>query len=204
MEENFFVTLPMMESWFGKIMKKAAVFLDRDGVINEDHAFVHKIEDFVYIDGVKEALKIIKSKGYLSILVTNQAGIAYGYYTEEDYRILTDWMQNDLKTDSIEFDGIYFCPHHPEKGYPPYLMKCGCRKPETGMLIKAVEDFDIDLSSSFMVGDRMSDVETGVRAGCRGSFLVSTGKPLPHFTGNQPDFVRKNLLEVAMELPVTS
>ncbi len=183
-------------------MKRSAVFLDRDGVINEDRAFVHRIEDFVYIAGVREALKIIKSKGYLTVLVTNQAGIAYGYYTEEDYRILTDWMQKDLGSDSLEFDGVYFCPHHPTKGNAPYLQSCRCRKPETGMLLQASADLDIDFAGSYMVGDRMSDVETGRRAGCAGSYLVSTGKPLPDFDGGIPDFVKRDLLQVARELPV--
>ena len=182
-------------------MSHAAVFMDRDGVINEDRAYVHRVEDFAWIAGVKEALGILRGKGYLLVLVTNQAGIAYGYYALEDYLTLTGWMQQELARENLAFDGVYFCPHHPTKGQAPYLASCRCRKPGTGMLEEARRDLDISFADSYMVGDRMTDVETDRNAGCRQSFLVTTGKPLPDFQGATPDFVRRDLLAVATELP---
>ncbi len=178
-----------------------AVFLDRDGVINQERDYVHRKEDFVFLPGVPEALGRFHELGWLTVLVTNQAGIAYGYYSPEDFLVLSAWMQGELAPFNAAFDGIFFCPHHPEKGQGEYLCSCPSRKPGPGMLLTAARRLDIDLPSSVMIGDRMGDVEAGRRAGCRMSYLVSTGKPLPDFPEGAPDFLRSSLADIAGELP---
>lgn len=180
---------------------RPAIFLDRDGVINVDTGYLHKIEEFKFIDLVKEALKLFKEKNYLLVLVTNQAGVAYGYYSENDVVTLNNWMQSELDKDGISFDGIYYCPHHPEKGIGKYLQKCNCRKPNIGMLERAHRDLKIDFSNSYMVGDRKSDVMTGKNANLKGSFLVKTGKPIDDDADSYCDGVYNNLLEIAKIVP---
>lgn len=184
-----------------KSKKYSAIFLDRDGVINVDHGFVHQIEKFDFLPGVKDALRIMKVKGYLLILVTNQAGIAYGYYTEEDHLKLDSYMQEELRKEGLAFDATYFCPHHSTKGIGKYRVECECRKPKPGMLLNACREFNIDIKTSYMVGDRMTDIEAGRNAGCVDSFLVKTGKPLPNFGEDLPNFVKDDLLEVAKFIP---
>ena len=179
---------------------RAAVFLDRDGVINVDHGFVHRIEDFEFVPRVHDALKIIREHGYLLILITNQAGVAYGMYTEDDVKILHDWMQRELDKEGLAFDGIYYCPHHPENGVNQYLCDCDCRKPKTGLIRKALADFDIDLKNSYMVGDRPSDIRTGINAGLKGSYLVRTGKPITDEGQNLADQVFSDLFEFAQQI----
>ncbi len=180
--------------------KSTAVFLDRDGVINVDHGYVHRIEEFEYLPRVKDALALIKSKGYLTVLVTNQSGIARGFYQVADYERLTDWMQDDLKKLNIAFDGIYYCPHHPN-GVGEYAVSCTCRKPGIEMFKRASADLNIDLTSSVMVGDRLSDIQAGINASCAQCYLVSTGKPLPEDTEQYAQIIRTDLWQVATELP---
>ncbi len=150
-----------------------AVFLDRDGVINHDYGYVHTLQDFHLIDGVVEGLKLLKQNGFTLIIVTNQAGVAYGYYTEYDIKILHDHLQTVLGYYGVSIDGIYYCPHHIKAKIPKYRKYCFCRKPNPGMLFKAEKDFDIDLSKSFMVGDRESDIEMALRVGVKPIFVGS-------------------------------
>ena len=142
------------------------IFLDRDGVINVDKGYVHKIEDFEFTKGAIKALKYFQSLGYILIIVTNQSGIARGYYTLKDFKKLTTWMKNRLKADGIEIKEVYFCPHSPDE-------KCLCRKPGPGMILKAAKDYDIDLKKSWMIGDKKSDIEAAKRAGIINTILIS-------------------------------
>ncbi|WED22478.1 D-glycero-beta-D-manno-heptose 1,7-bisphosphate 7-phosphatase [Vibrio sp. JC009] len=159
-------------------MAKPAVFLDRDGVINVDHGYVHDEHDFEFIDGVFEATKQLKDMGYLLVMVTNQAGIARGYYTEDRFLSLTQWMDWNFVDNGVEFDGFYYCPHHPEHGTGTYKQDCDCRKPKPGMLVSARDYLKIDMANSIMVGDKTGDLEAAEAAGVGTKILVRTGKPV--------------------------
>jgi D-glycero-D-manno-heptose 1,7-bisphosphate phosphatase len=153
---------------------RPALFLDRDGVINIEKDYLYRIDDFEFIHGIFPTLRKASSCGYALIIVTNQAGIARGYYSEEDYIILRDWLFEEFAKQEIKIDAEYFCPHHPScKG--PYGIECECRKPKPGMLISASHDYDIDLKSSIMVGDKESDIGAGFNAGVRRLVLVRSG-----------------------------
>jgi D-glycero-D-manno-heptose 1,7-bisphosphate phosphatase len=153
---------------------KRAVFLDRDGTINEEKEYLYRAEDFVFIPGAVEGITRLKGAGYLVVVVTNQSGIGRGYYSEADLKKLHSHMEGELAKAGTCLDGYYFCPHHPDQGLGPYAVHCDCRKPLPGMLRKAARDLGIDLTSSWMVGDKLADVTAGRAAGCR-SILVRTG-----------------------------
>ena len=150
------------------IMEKA-VFLDRDGTINVEKRYLYKPEDFEFIDGASEAIKQLNQLGYKVIVISNQSGIARGFYTITDVSKLHNHIDHELKKHGARIDAYYFCPHHPDYG-----PKCNCRKPETGLIEKAVQDFYIDLTESWMVGDKASDIECAARAKIRAA-LVMTG-----------------------------
>lgn len=157
--------------------KQKAIFLDRDGTINKYVGFLRKEEEFELIDGVAEAVKKINQSGYLAIVVTNQPVIARGEVTFEGLLTIHNKMETLLGKEGAYLDGIYFCPHHPHKGYegevPELKIECDCRKPKPGMLLKAAEDFNIDLSRSYMVGDGENDIKAGIAAGCK-TVLLNT------------------------------
>lgn len=159
-------------------MSKPAVFIDRDGVINVDHGYVHKRDDFEYIDGVFDATKKLKEMGYLLVLVTNQSGIARGMFTEDQFEILTEWMDWNFADNGVDFDGIYYCPHHPEATVEKYKEACDCRKPNPGMLVSAQRFLDIDMENSIMIGDKKEDMMAAQAAGVGTRILVRTGKPV--------------------------
>ena len=142
-----------------------AVFLDRDGVINVDKAYVYKIEDFEFCESVFEVLRHFQKLGYLLIIVTNQSGIGRGYYREEDFQTLSAWMRNELLEAKITLDAIYHCPHAPEAN-------CECRKPKSGMFEEAIKTFDIDVKSSWMIGDKTSDIEAAMGAKIENTILL--------------------------------
>ena len=154
-------------------MNNKAVFLDRDGVINEDLAYVNKIEDFKFIDGVFDACRYFKQLGYRLIIVTNQSGIGRGYYSEPEFAALTDWMKSQFVDNDCEIDAVYFCPHHPEKAVAPYLLQCECRKPAPGMLLRGIKDFDLLPSACVMIGDKPSDIAAAQAAGVGRKILLS-------------------------------
>jgi len=152
-------------------MPKPAVFLDRDGTINIDKGYVHSIDQWEWIPGAIDAIVALKKAGFLVIVITNQAGIARGYYDENDMANLHKTINMELKKQNAGIDRFYHCPHHPEFGN---VRECGCRKPMPGMLKQAYQDFDIDIAHSWLVGDKVSDIQAGKAAGIN-SMLVLTG-----------------------------
>lgn len=159
--------------------RKKAIFLDRDGTINVDKDYLYKIEDFQFEPKADEALKILYDLGYILIIVTNQSGIARGYYSEEDVEILHQDLSKILQEKGIEISKFYYCPHHPTKGVGKYKTDCECRKPNPGMLLKGIEEFSIDTSLSYMVGDKKSDVDAGLKAGVTSIFLNNGKEEIP-------------------------
>lgn len=159
--------------------KQKAIFLDRDGTINEYVGFLRKEEDFRLIPGVSEAIKKINNSGYLAIVVTNQPVIARGEVTEEELEEIHKKMETLLGLDGAYIDDIYYCPHHPDKGFegeiPELKIECDCRKPKTGMLEKAAREHNIDLSSSIMIGDSTLDIKMAENVGMQ-SVLLKTGQ----------------------------
>ncbi|MEG6512210.1 HAD family hydrolase [Desulforamulus ruminis] len=145
--------------------RRPALFLDRDGVINSDHGYVYKQENFQFIEGIFELCRTAKQLGYLIFVVTNQAGIGRGYYTEQDFLELTDWMCGVFSDKGIVIDGVYFCPYHPEHAVGQYKVDSPYRKPGPGMILQAAEEFDIDLVRSVLVGDKETDILAGMTAG---------------------------------------
>lgn len=160
--------------------KQKAIFLDRDGTINKYVGFLRNIDDFELIDGAAEAIKLINQSGYLAIIVTNQPVIARGEVTWEQLNEIHRKMETLLGKDGAYLDGIYICPHHPDKGFAgerqEYKIVCDCRKPKPGLLLKAAKDFNIDLSQSYMIGDDDRDVQAGLNAGCKESIKIETNK----------------------------
>jgi D,D-heptose 1,7-bisphosphate phosphatase len=146
---------------------KPAVFLDRDGVLNEDLGYVHEPDEFHWMPGAREALKGLNDEGYLVIIVTNQAGIGRGYYGHGDFAALMRWMDDDLAAVGAFVDAVYYCPHHPEHGLGEYRVACDCRKPEPGLLNKAIADWGLDVERSALVGDKPSDMQAAEAAGLR-------------------------------------
>ncbi|NPA51267.1 MAG: D-glycero-beta-D-manno-heptose 1,7-bisphosphate 7-phosphatase [Aquificae bacterium] len=180
-------------------MKKKAVFLDRDGVINVDKGYVYRIEDFEFYPGVFEALKLLQDSGYKLLVVTNQSGIALDYYKEEDFLRLNDYMISKLKENGIEIDKVYYCPHHEEGTNSKYTMKCDCRKPSSGMIRRGIEEFDIDVSRSFLVGDKENDIKAAHKEGIK-AILVKTGQGVKYVKDTQADYVAENLLDAVKNI----
>ena len=150
---------------------KKALFLDRDGVVNIEKEYLYKIEDFEFINGIVDLCKYYINLGYIIVVVTNQSGIAREYYTQNDFEALTSWMVDEFMKSGIKISKVYYCPHHPD-----ISGKCDCRKPNPGMLLNAQKDFDIDLNSSIIIGDKERDIEAGLNAGLRESYLFDESK----------------------------
>jgi len=146
-------------------VKRRALFLDRDGIINHDPGYVFRIEEFVFIDGIFELCRAAVSYGYLLIVVTNQAGIARGYYSEADFLRLTGWMCHRFEKERAPITKVFYCPSHPQHGKGDYLAESFDRKPNPGMLLRAAAEFQISLADSVMLGDKESDMEAARRAG---------------------------------------
>lgn len=146
-------------------MKNKALFLDRDGTINIDYGYVYRHEDFHFIKGVFDLVSAAKDLGYLVIIVTNQSGIGRGYYTESDFHILMDWVKSQFERQGGSIDAVYFCPDHPNYGKGAYQRDTIMRKPGPGMLLKAAQEWNIDLSQSILVGDSEADIKAGQLAG---------------------------------------
>jgi len=149
-------------------LSRVALFLDRDGVINVEKNYLHKIEDFEFIEGIFELCKKYEALGYAIVIVTNQSGIAREYYSEEDFEVLSTWMQERFKSEGINVTAIYHCPHHPD-----ISGTCSCRKPEPGMILDAAQKYDLDLKNSLLVGDSERDITAAHRAGIPETYLFS-------------------------------
>jgi len=160
--------------YIGMTKLRRAVFLDRDGTINVEKEYLHRVEEFEFIPGAAEAIRLLNDAGLLVIVVTNQSGIARGYYDEAALEEIHRHMERELSRFGASVDACYFCPHHPQHGIGDYRKECACRKPLPGMLIQAADDWSIDLSASFIIGDKLADVEAGLKAGCL-PLLVRTG-----------------------------
>ena len=173
-----------------------AVFLDRDGTLNIDYGYVHKIDDFHFIEGSIEALKKLKEMGYLLVLVTNQSGIARGYFTEQEFLQLTEWMDWSLADRGVDLDGIYYCPHHPEAKLAEFKQDCDCRKPKSGMLLQAIEELNIDPARSIMIGDKIEDLFAGQGAKIRTNILVRTGKEVTAKEEDEADYILDSIADL--------
>ena len=187
-----------------KLMKKtAAVFLDRDGVINEEVGYLDSLDKLKVIPAAFEAIRLINQSGMKAVVISNQAGVAKGLFTEDFVKKANRHLQTILSRQEAYLNHFYYCPHHPLEGEDPYRKVCECRKPAPGMLIQAAQDLDLDLQQSYFIGDRFNDMEAARKAGVRG-ILVKTGygsellqddgpdKPKPD---NQPDFVAEDILD---------
>ena len=147
------------------------VFLDRDGTINVEKHYLYKISDFEYVDGAVLGLKALSDMGYLLVIITNQSGIARGYYTEEDCLKLDRWLKNDLAGRGIQVAGSYYCPHLPDGTVSKYVVNCDCRKPKTALFWKAAKDLDIDMDHSFAIGDKERDLSICEESRVKGILL---------------------------------
>jgi len=174
--------------------------MDRDGTINEQMGYINHISRFVLLPGTAEAIGVLNRNGYLAIIVSNQSGVARGYFPIQLVHDVHEHMKALLSREGALLDGIFFCPHYPTGKVPRYSMACECRKPRTGLIKKASEDFDIDMANSYVIGDRSSDIELARRAGLKG-ILVKTGYGLgdmewviPHISF-KPVHIAKDLLD---------
>ena len=158
-------------------MSYSAVFLDRDGVINQNHGYVHKCGDFDFIDGIFDLVREAYQQHYKIIVITNQAGIARGYYTEEQFHQITEWMCQHFSDAGAPIDKVYFSPYHPPAGLGRYLKDDVSRKPRPGMILQAQRDFTIDLGRSVLIGDKVSDILAGIAAGVGKNLLFAAERP---------------------------
>lgn len=155
------------------VQERRAVFLDRDGVINVDKGYVFRIEDFEFCRGIFELCRWFKKNSYMLFVVTNQSGIARGYYGEDDFRKLTSWMSKEFLKHGVAIDGVKYCPHHPDALVQKYALHCGCRKPKAGMILDLKKDYNVNIENSILVGDKKSDIEAAVAAGINYRYLIT-------------------------------
>ncbi len=167
--------------------EQAAVFFDRDGVLNIDTGYVYRPEDFKWMTGAVATVKYFNDKGYLVFVVTNQSGVARGYYSEEDVNTLHHWMNDELAKQGAHVDAFYYCPHHTDAKLETYRQKCACRKPEPGLILQAMAEWPVDKEKSFLIGDRDSDIAAAAACRLRGYLFNGT---------NLFDFVKNTLGEL--------
>ena len=167
---------------------KKALFLDRDGVVNVEKDYLYKIEDFEFINGIFELCRYYENMGYLIFVVTNQSGIARKYYTEKDFITLSNWMSKEFLKHGIEISKVYHCPHHPD-----ISGECSCRKPKSGMLLEAKNEFEIDMKNSIIIGDKERDIEAGLNAGLRETYLLDESRSV---TSSKATKIVNNLEEI--------
>ena len=175
-------------------VKNKAIFLDRDGTINEDNGYVFRTKDFIFAIGVPEAIRIMNEAGYKVIVVSNQSGIARNYYNISDVQKLHQYVDTELSKFDAYIDAYYICPHHPNID-----VSCECRKPNPGLILQGANDFNIDIASSWMIGDKISDIECGLKAGVK-TALVLTGYGEETFRKNINVLAFRNLLDFANSL----
>lgn len=176
-------------------VRRPALFLDRDGVINVDHGYVHKPEQVDWVPGIFELVARARAAGHAVVVVTNQAGIGRGYYSEADFHAFTAWMQAEFAARGAPIDRVYFCPDHPEHGIGPYRRDTPMRKPGPGMLLQAADELALDLPASTLVGDKESDIAAARAAGCGRAWLfLHDDEPTPARTA--ADAVVRRLTDV--------
>jgi D-glycero-D-manno-heptose 1,7-bisphosphate phosphatase len=181
-------------------MANRAVFLDRDGTINEEVGYVNHIERFALLPRVAQGIRLLNQYEWKAVVVTNQSGVARGYFPESLVHEVHQKMQDLLEKEGAHLDGVYYCPHHPDSGVPPYRQKCRCRKPDTGLVETAVKELDVDCSKSYVIGDRGAELEFARRIGAKGILvLTGYGKGEWEYCRNQwnvkPDHVASDLYE---------
>jgi D-glycero-D-manno-heptose 1,7-bisphosphate phosphatase len=181
-------------------MKRPAVFIDRDGTISEEVGYINHPSRFRVFPYAASAIKLLNDHGWLAVIITNQAGVARGYFSESMIETVHNNLKQELRDKGARVDAIYYCAHHPTVGEPPYRQECDCRKPKPGLITRATKDLDIALEQSWMIGDRYADVELARNAGLR-SALVLSGYGRGEWENqrllwkHQPDLVAENLLE---------
>jgi D-glycero-D-manno-heptose 1,7-bisphosphate phosphatase len=185
----------------GTRLGRKAAFVDRDGVILVDSGFLHRVEDLELLPGSIEGLQRLQAAGYLLVVITNQSGIARGFYTEADYQRLTAHMQQRLLAAGVQLAAVEFCPHLPDAAIARYRVDCDCRKPRSGMLERAAAALNIDVSASILVGDRATDIQAGRGAGVGRCWLVRSGAPLSRSDIELADAVFDDLAACARQLP---
>ncbi len=168
-------------------MRKLALF-DRDGVINADKEYLHRIEDVEWIPGVFEIMARLKKEGYTIVVVTNQSGVARGYYSEQDVESLHQWMAEEVRKHGGEISRFYYCPHLPGAPVSAYDKECECRKPKPGMILQALREFNADAAQSFLIGDSQRDIDAAEQAGVRG--ILFTG-------GRLDECIEKEWLDIS-------
>src|SRR5215813_4366244 len=181
-------------------VKQRAVFLDRDGTLSEEVGYINHASRFQLFPYAATAIKRLNDNGWFAVLVTNQAGVARGYFSEHLLSQVHEKMREALGRENARLDGVYYCAHHPSAGEPPYRTDCDCRKPKPGLILRAASDLNIDLDKSWMIGDRYSDIELARNAGVRSAFLLSgygqgEWQHQRNSWQHQPDLVCGNLLE---------
>lgn len=186
-------------------MKRRAVFMDRDGTISEEIGYVNHPSRYRVFPYSAQAVRLLNNAGWLAILVTNQAGVARGYFAEEMIGEVHGLLKAELEKEGAHLDAIYYCTHHPTVGEPPYRLDCDCRKPRPGLIRRAASEFEIDLAGSWMVGDRYSDIEMARNAGVRSAFVLSGyGRGEWEFQRgiwkHEPDIVAEDLLEAVRKI----
>jgi D-glycero-D-manno-heptose 1,7-bisphosphate phosphatase len=184
---------------------RRAVFIDRDGTISEEVGYVNHVSRYKVFPFAAEAVRALHEAGWLAVLVTNQAGVARGYFAEDLIGQVHARLAEELGRGGARLDAIFYCPHHPSVGEPPYRLDCDCRKPKPGLIHTAAREFGLDLARCWMVGDRYSDVELARNAGVRSAFVL-TGYGRGEFEyqsrawKHRPDLVAENLLEAARRI----
>jgi D-glycero-D-manno-heptose 1,7-bisphosphate phosphatase len=184
---------------------RPAIFIDRDGTLSHEVGYVNHISRFRLYPWAVEAVKTINAAGYLAVVATNQAGVARGYFPESLVREVHAFLEARMAGGGARIDGIYYCPHHPSVGEPPYRQDCDCRKPRPGLLRRAESELEIDLGRSWVVGDRLGDMKLAWSVGARGA-LVRSGYGLGELTydaprwDRQPDLVADNLLDAVLAI----
>lgn len=183
-------------------MTARAIFLDRDGTLVHARHYPTRPEDLELYEGLGAELRTLQAAGFRLIVVTNQSGIARGLFTQADLRRMHDHLRTELARDGVRLDGIYHCPHHVEGSVPELAIACDCRKPQPGLLQRAARDLDLDLASSWMIGDILDDMEAGKRTGCH-TILVDLGtETLPAPQPRQPDYVAADTLEALQMIAI--
>ncbi len=182
-----------------------AVFIDRDGTISEEVGYINHPSRLRLFPYSGRAIKLLNDAAWLAVVITNQAGVARGYFSEDMIQIVHDQLNRELKDNGAQLDGIYYCAHHPSVGEPPYRLDCDCRKPRPGLVRRAAEELHINLDESWMIGDRYSDVELARNAGISAAFVLSGyGRgEWEHQRGawlHNPDLVSENLLEAVEKI----